>query len=255
MARKFIPGSNRWIRVRTDVRARTHAHRYGPNLRCSWRISGEGSITLRFSSLFDLEQGYDFVKIYHHPSGGSASLAAAFSGDSPPRDVRVPSGDLLVVFSSDGSLEGRGFQAGWSTVLKQPRTASPMFLASLKADSSLAPRTAAERCGRSQIIDLRHEPADVAGLLSDGPREYAPNERCSWSVRASRPIVLTFIELELEDGRDVVKVFGGVQAMVLLAVVSGTEPPPPIKTPCEGGALCQMLVNFEADAAVQVRKA
>jgi hypothetical protein len=223
---------------------------YAPNLLCVWRIRGAGRISLTFGEQFELEDKFDFVKVYHDPAKEPPRLLQSFTGNMA-QEVRVPHGDLIVVFSSDGSIEERGFRAIWSTALQVSRTASPMFLANLELLSSKAPRTAAERCGRSQVIELRGEVPIAGGILSDGPHAYPPDERCSWTLRASGPIILTFLMVDLESGRDIVKVFGGMQTMRLLATVSGTKLPPPIRTPCKTGVACQMLIQFESDLNVQ----
>jgi hypothetical protein len=79
---------------------------------CSWVITASGPLSLSFST-FDLEQGYDFVRVYAG-SSASGSLLASLSGVSVPPPISVPSGPVFVAFSSDGTVQRGGFVAQYT---------------------------------------------------------------------------------------------------------------------------------------------
>ena len=100
-----------------------------------WTVALSGGVTLSFSS-FNLEQGYDYLKVYAGQSS-AGSLLTTLSGTSLPPPVAVPPGGMYIVFHSDHSVEGSGFEASFSTfpseaaaslVVKQPGFATGVRL-------------------------------------------------------------------------------------------------------------------------------
>ncbi|MCR8923055.1 hypothetical protein NO559_09750 [Dasania sp. GY-MA-18] len=87
---------------------------YSNNESCNFLIqpSGGGTITLSFSA-FNVENNYDYVRIYDGTST-SAPLLATLTGTSIPSAVVASSGSMLVRFTSDGSVVRSGFSASWS---------------------------------------------------------------------------------------------------------------------------------------------
>ena len=75
------------------------------------------SITLNFS-MFDFEQGYDFLKIYNGSSTAS-SLIGSYSGTSLPNggSVTANSGVMTIVQSTDAGVVGAGFIASWQCTM------------------------------------------------------------------------------------------------------------------------------------------
>ena len=71
------------------------------------------TITLSFSA-FNFEDGYDFVQIYDGTST-SDILLGTYTGSSVPSDVTATSGAMLVVNTTDYSINQSGFQATWIT--------------------------------------------------------------------------------------------------------------------------------------------
>eukprot|EP00802_Teleaulax_amphioxeia_P017193 Tamp_17339.p2 GENE.Tamp_17339~~Tamp_17339.p2 ORF type:complete len:150 (+),score=17.84 Tamp_17339:234-683(+) len=74
-------------------------------------------ITVRFTS-FDTESGYDFVTIYRCTSADCSDReeVAQLSGSTVSADTTFSSstGFLEVLFVSDGTTVGAGFEAAWS---------------------------------------------------------------------------------------------------------------------------------------------
>jgi len=83
---------------------------YQPNMQCTWTIITGQAVTLRFSS-FNLESGYDFVKVYDGPAG--ARMLGSFSGGFIPAPV-ASSAQMTVVFTADSSVQDNGFVAIYS---------------------------------------------------------------------------------------------------------------------------------------------
>ena len=88
---------------------------YGPNASCSWLLTptGASTVTLEFTA-FSLENGNDSVKVYDGATTGS-TLLGAFTGTSLPGQITSTGGELLVVFTSDGSTESSGWSANYSS--------------------------------------------------------------------------------------------------------------------------------------------
>gem|GEM_PF-3093238 len=87
---------------------------YGAGLDCSWRISPSGatSVTLTFTS-FSTEEDYDFVRVYNGTSA-SAPLIGEYSGSTLPSAVTANSGNMYVVFTTDGSVGDAGWSASYT---------------------------------------------------------------------------------------------------------------------------------------------
>ena len=75
--------------------------------------SGATSINLDFT-VFSVESGFDFVRIYDG-STTSSPLLATLSGTTIPATISSTSGTMLVRFTSDFSVTQDGFEASWTT--------------------------------------------------------------------------------------------------------------------------------------------
>jgi hypothetical protein len=191
-------------------------------------------VTLTFSA-FGTEAGYDFVKVY----GGSTTSApvlgsfsgTTFSGSSLPAPVTSATGTMLVTFNADGSGEGIGFSADYSSIASLDKLRHALTPVCPGAGS---PLTA------------------VSGTISDGPGNYTANLRCSWLIQRSSAVTLTFSQFGTEFGHDAVKVYGGstTSAPVLGSfsgtTFSGSSLPAPVTS-----ATGTMLVTFVSDDSVQ----
>ena len=88
---------------------------YSDNENCTFLIDPGCTtpITLSFTS-FDVENGWDFVNVYDG-SSQSGTLLLQATGSSIPSSVVANSGQMFIVFSSDGSVTQPGFEATWSS--------------------------------------------------------------------------------------------------------------------------------------------
>ncbi|KAH9509838.1 hypothetical protein Btru_045374 [Bulinus truncatus] len=93
-----------------------YPNNYADNTQACWLIYGS-SITLRFAS-FALETSVncvsDSVQIYDGPTASSQSLGK-FCGNTLPVVRTSKSGQLYIVFTTNGALVNRGFYATYST--------------------------------------------------------------------------------------------------------------------------------------------
>jgi hypothetical protein len=82
---------------------------YANNLNCVWLLQANGrTIDLLFDS-FDLELGYDFVKVYETQLSANDVLIGSFTGQVLPSAVAARNG-MKVIFTADSSVNA----AGWS---------------------------------------------------------------------------------------------------------------------------------------------
>ncbi len=85
---------------------------YGPNSRCEWLIRPTEPVETLILSFdrFDTEAVADRVRVYAGEAATPIAQLFEHSGDRIPEPVVVPGGVALVTFSSNGSVEGRGWQ-------------------------------------------------------------------------------------------------------------------------------------------------
>lgn len=87
-------------------------HNYNNNSVCKWKINPGAyaiDLTLAFTS-FDLEDGKDFLKVFAVPTN---ELLANLTGSEIPAPIVSPTGQLLLMFSSNGYNNGQGFEANY----------------------------------------------------------------------------------------------------------------------------------------------
>ena len=117
-------GSSPYCNGQTDLTTPTgtlsdgsSANNYSNNSDCSWYIhpSNASSITLSFTS-FNTESGYDFVKIYDHQN--KTNLLGSYSGANTISPITSTTGEMLVVFSSNGSTTNSGWDANYTSIIR-----------------------------------------------------------------------------------------------------------------------------------------
>jgi len=82
---------------------------------CMWQIEPEmvESVTISFTS-FETENESDVVRIY---DAESQELLAEYSGSNLPDPVTSPSGKMLVIFFTNSSVRGEGWEAVYTSTL------------------------------------------------------------------------------------------------------------------------------------------
>jgi len=187
---------------------------------CQKLIQPEGAdyIILNFTE-FDLEAGYDFVRVYDGTST-SDPLLGSFSGSSLPGTITSTGGSMLVHFISDYSVTADGWQAEYLSVELEP-----------------------------VCIDETLTEASASINDNTGDEDYMNNADCRKLIQPVRAteITLTFTEFNLENGNDYVRIYDGTSTSdPLLAELTGTTPPQPVTS---GGG--NMLIHFTSNESIR----
>lgn len=197
---------------------------YVNNAECSWLITPPGatSVTLNFTA-FNTELNYDFVTVYNG-NNTYAPVLGTFSGTSLPSSVIASSGEMLVVFTSDGRTTAAGWSANYTS-----------------AGSSI--------CSGTTTLTT------ASGSFSDGSgnNDYQNHLDCNWLIKPTgvSSVTLTFDSLDVEDPPvglpgiyyDYVNMYDGQDASAtLIGTYAGSELPPVITS--SGNAL---FVVFHTD--------
>ena len=243
---------------------------YANDALCSWQIrrSVVGDVVVSFESM-NLEQGYDFVKVYQSCSNTRDTFTKCptpllqLTGTNVGAPVTSAGSDLLIELHADNSQPAAGFVAHWNATA--PATRSPMPLPPLAAAGGLATSApidtmleqergiVAERC--SGVVEL----TTTAGTISDGGDSYTANMRCEWLIRSGgEQVTVRFDSVSLEAGYDFIKVYSGeTESTPLIGMISEET-----VVRCErgiirgsvvgGGIVCgnSLLVVFTSDASV-----
>lgn len=93
---------------------------YGNNEDFVFTIDAGSVITLVFTPVFCLEQGYDFITFHNGPSINSPQIGPAYSGTTAPPPIVATSGVLTIHFVSDANVAYCGFEAQWTSVVEPP---------------------------------------------------------------------------------------------------------------------------------------
>jgi hypothetical protein len=87
-------------------------YQYHNNSMCRWNLQSVSGnpLTIHFSR-FETEEGYDFLRIYDAVSGDSlAMISGNFPPCCPPDSVTSPSGKMLLIFMTNSSVTGTGWE-------------------------------------------------------------------------------------------------------------------------------------------------
>ena len=89
------------------------ARNYNNNSLCKYRISPEGaqSITINFNYL-DTEPENDVIMIYNL---ANQELVGTYSGNEIPGPVTIPSGKVMLLFTSDGDVSAYGWEVEYTS--------------------------------------------------------------------------------------------------------------------------------------------
>ena len=77
--------------------------RYAASMNCEWHIAVSSVLLLTFIR-FDLEDGYDFVRIFRGDSASNGFLLER-TGSATPSPVVVATGEALIQFRTDDSVQ------------------------------------------------------------------------------------------------------------------------------------------------------
>ncbi|MCS7086088.1 MAG: CUB domain-containing protein, partial [Bacteroidia bacterium] len=201
---------------------------YYNNTNCSWLIAPAEAteITLRFTQ-FATEMNYDYVRIYHGSQPIPGNMLYQYSGTLlTPFQVTIPHGQVLVVFTSDGSVTNEGWCFTYTS------------------DGVPPPPT----CVGVQTLTA------PAGAFCDGSgsQNYTNNLECGWKIVPQGNVVsikLWFDEFALASG-DKVTVYASDEPNVIpLASYSAENLPPDTIYIGHSAAYVQFFTNHVYHAA------
>jgi len=240
---------------------------------CSWLISPAGSAPLMLSfSSFDLEQGYDHLKVYDGDSMNSP-LLASLHGTALPNAIKAASGKMFLTFETDVSVTAEGFLASYTTTAPEavtvtptlvpshvptitptePPTPSPTLTPTGPPTATASPTTStpsgAPKQGGTIVCSGQQTLTAASGQVTEGSSgEYTSNHACQWLIAPSSgsAVTLHFASFHLEEDYDFLKVYDGDSASAsLLANLHGSTKPDPITA--ESG---KMFLSFTTDGSV-----
>lgn len=171
------------------IESPNYPHKYAALSKCKWTLEGpQGSnIILQFQD-FDTEKTFDTVQILvgGRTEDKSVSLATLSGKEDLANSPFVTASNFMIVkFTSDGSVERKGFRATWKT---EPKTCGGTLQAS----------------SQGQV------------LTSPGyPRQYPGGLECLYIITAQpgRIISLEIQDLDLNAGRDYILIRDGDSPM------------------------------------------
>lgn len=103
-----------------DSEAGLGGNLYGNNEDLVFTINAGSQVTLIFSSVFCLEQGYDYITFHDGPTISSPQIGPAYTGTTAPPPIIANSGMLTVHFVSDQNVAYCGFEAQWTSRADPP---------------------------------------------------------------------------------------------------------------------------------------
>lgn len=84
---------------------------YKNNSNCMWKIKPDwaSGVTLTFTA-FDTEETEDFIQVY---DASNNQLQGEFSGSTIPDPIYVESGELFIIWKTNGAITKSGWEASW----------------------------------------------------------------------------------------------------------------------------------------------
>ena len=197
---------------------------YQSNEEWCWLIPCNEQVTLTWVR-FDTEVDYDYVYVSDRNANGDFVQVSQHSGTTTP-SVSTHTGDVLVRFSSDPYVFGKGFALGYECAVAVPPTPPAFEFPSYCAGhgETLTPGT------------LQH-PAPPA-------TSYANSENKCWHLECDGNVRLTWVSFSTESGYDKVYVYSVPVGADAAATYQGTSTPTSMDV--AGGA----LVYFSSDSSV-----
>ena len=195
---------------------------YANNVVCDWRLSCQGGLApLVVFQGFNTEANFDFVRVYDGSTNEDTRLAN-YNGNFVPDSVLGSSSDMLVEFTTDGSINRDG------------------FMATFECSSVRAPPPAPDGCSGGLRLQT---PGPIAT-----PRDHYENgATCTWFLTCPVGMpLLQFTSFSTETNYDWVSVYDGASdADTMVAHASGDVPPDAVQA--TGQAI---TVVFTADSSV-----
>ncbi|TSM12566.1 Tolloid-like protein 2 [Bagarius yarrelli] len=192
---------------------------------CTWALNTTPGHRVKLSvNEIDMENHqecfYDRLDVYNGPNDASPSLGR-FCGSKTPPPVISSSNEMFLQFSSDNSVQKRGFEASFTTV-----------------------------CGGALKADVK--PGDLYSHAQFGENNYTAAEDCEWLISAKKGygVKLTFSIFDLEDearcSYDALQVFDGCDTKApSLGRYCGSKPPDEIHSAGD-----VIIIKFHTDDTI-----
>ncbi|XP_066288209.1 CUB domain-containing protein 2-like isoform X1 [Branchiostoma lanceolatum] len=203
-----------------NISSPNYPNMYPGNINCAWRIMvDEGQrIVIVFKAL-DIEDhgqcSYDYLRI-RDGAGTTAASLAKVCGHTLPPSVTSSGNNVLIIFRSDYSVGGEGFDIEWSA----------------EDLPGLISNTSCEREG-GRYMGVQ----GLSGNISSPnyPNMYPKNSNCAWRIMVDegKRIVIVFKALDIEDhgacSYDYLRIHDGAKSTAAsLAMVCGHRLPPSV---------------------------
>ncbi len=180
-------------------------------------------VQLNFT-VFNLENNYDFLKIYDG-SSAAAPLIGSYTGTTLPGLITSTTGCLTVVFTSDGSITSSGWAAAVSCV-------APPGLTMTNGSVS--------RCGGDF-----YDSGNISG-------NYTNNENYVYTIcptTAGQSVLANFINFDLENNYDFLEIYdGNSTSATSLGLFTGTTSPGIIQASPSNPTGC-LTFRFHSDGS------
>ncbi|XP_070545531.1 suppressor of tumorigenicity 14 protein-like [Ptychodera flava] len=229
---------------------------------CEWLIEvTEGQVIQFDFTNIDIESSgsscpYDYVRLYDGSTTAS-TLLGTFCGTVTPEAITSSSNSLLVIFESDSSIQGAGFQATYASTVK-------CSFGEFECDTSVCIDislrcNSIDDCGdnsdESDCIDVCASAQVLTSATDsftspsyDGSSSYGNNLDCEWhiTVDASKVVYLEFSVFHIESHPscvyDYVGVYDGASASYpSIGTLCGSMLPDPITS--SGNTLTVSMVT------------
>jgi hypothetical protein len=147
---------------------------YANSINCKWRIIPgiTSPITLNFN-YFDTEEGKDILQIVDLSSG---QIIATLSGsyEDPPESVTVQGGKMMLVFTTNNSIQGQGWEAWYDITsgISEPEAGTGLLIYPNPWETGFTVNFSLEKSGevKIQLIDMMGREAiiPVTGVYGRG---------------------------------------------------------------------------------------
>ncbi|KAK3562973.1 hypothetical protein QTP86_012593 [Hemibagrus guttatus] len=200
---------------------------YQNNARCTWTLlAGELQVVSLNFTFVDMESCCDFIRVYNGPTA-QHSLLGSVTGNQIA-SFNSSSRYMTVVFSTDGSVTGRGFRAQWSFK-------SAQYSCLYNCGYNFGSCSCNGSCQYYRNCCHDYYGGACGGNLTQSlgeffsphyPSNYQNNARCTWTLLAGelQVVSLNFTFVDMESCCDFIRVYNGPTAQhSLLGSVTGNQ--------------------------------
>ncbi|CAH1233165.1 LRP12 [Branchiostoma lanceolatum] len=166
-----------------------YPNNYPDDQNCRYEISVSPPKVVRLTFTdFDVEQGYDFVHVYVGNTTDATQEIGKFDGTNIPRPLTSSVSSMTVRFSSDESVNKKGFQANYAAVDKE---FADCAIGQFRCADGVTCLHAWKRCdGKNDCLDGSDE--DASNCACQNVPRYLESGLCSASRKMTLPNPLDY---------------------------------------------------------------